>query len=96
MTEPRHHDEAAPRTASTATVDPVVVYDPAAVRRWLLDGAAEEHSIDESFTTTELTIAARLEDMLAELDYGAVTEVWTTRPPLTTVLVWRTADAFGL
>jgi hypothetical protein len=96
MTEPRHHDEAAPRTASTAIVDPVVVYDPAAARQWLLDRAAEEHSIDESFTTTELTIAAGLEDLLAELDYGAVAEVWTTRPPLTTVLIWRTADGDGV
>jgi hypothetical protein len=96
MTEPRHHDEAAPRTATTALVDPVVVYDPAVARQWLLDGAAEEHSIDESFTTTELTIVARLEDLLAELDYGAVAGVWMTRPPLTTVLIWRTADGDGV
>lgn len=96
MTEPRPHDEAAPRTASASSGDPVIVYDPAAARQWLLDGAADEHSIDESFTTTELTIAARLEDLLTELDDGAVAEVWTTRPPLTTVLIWRTADGDGV
>jgi hypothetical protein len=96
MTEPRHHDEASPRTAQASSGDPVIVYDPAAARQWLLDGAADEHSIDESFTTTELSIVARLEDLLTELDYGAVAEVWTTRPPLTTVLIWRTADGDGV
>ena len=96
MTTPVHADGPAPVTASSGIGQVVIVYDPVAARQWLLDGAADEHSIDESFTTTELTIAARLEDLLAELDYGAVAEVWTIRPPLTTVLVWRTADGDGL
>jgi hypothetical protein len=96
MTEPRHHDEAAPRPASAPGGDPVIVYDPGAARQWLLDGAADEHSIDEAVTTTELTIVARLEDLLTDLDSGAVAEVWTTRGPLTTVLLWRTADGDGV
>ena len=76
--------------------EPVLVYDPVAARQWLIDGAADEHGIDDGFTTTELNLAARLEDLLYALAYGAVPEVWTTRLPLTNVLIWRTADGDGV
>lgn len=86
MTEPTRRDESTP----------VIVYDPIAARQWLLDGAADEYGIDDDFTTTELTIVARLDELLAALGYDAVPSVWTIRPPLTNVLIWRTADGDGI
>lgn len=95
MTDPRH-DGSTPVTAPADSGEPVIVYDPVAARQWLLDGAADEHGIDDTFSTTELSIVARLEELLAALGYGAVTSVWTTRLPLTNVLIWRTADGDGV
>jgi hypothetical protein len=96
MTEPRHHQESAPVTASADSGEPVIVYDPAAARQWLLDGAADEYGIDDTFSTFEMSIAARLEELLAALEHDAVPAVWTNRLPLTNVLIWRTADGDGV
>ena len=82
--------------AGAGTVPPAVVFDPDAARAWLHDGAAEEFGIDDSFTTTELTIAGGLEDLLIALADNAEPDVWTTRAPLTGVLLWRTADGDGV
>jgi hypothetical protein len=80
---------------ATVHVDhpPVAVsYHRDAARRWLTDWAADEFGIDESFTTVELTIAAKLEDLLRSLADNAAPQVWTTREPLEQVRLWRTAD----
>ena len=82
--------------AGTVAAPPAVVFDPDAARAWLSAGAAEEFGIDESFTTTELTIAGGLEDLLIALADNAEPDVWTTRAPLTGVLLWRTADGDGV
>jgi hypothetical protein len=82
--------------ASTDSGEPVIVYDPAAARQWLLDSAAAEYGIDDTFSTIELSIVARLEELLAALGYDAVPGVWTIRLPLTNVLIWRTADGDGV
>ena len=74
----------------------MIVYNPVAARQWLLDGAADEYGIDETFSATELSIAARLEELLAALRYNAVPNVWTIRLPLTNVLIWRTANGDGV
>ena len=81
---------------TVVTAPPTVVFDPDAARAWLLDGAADVFGIDESFTTTELTIAGGLEDLLIALADNAEPDVWTTRAPLTGVLLWRTADGDGV
>lgn len=96
MTTPAHADGPAPVTASAGIGQAVIVYDRAAARRWLLGGAADEHSIDESFTTTELTVTPRLEALVEALGSGDGVGVWTTRLPLTNVLIWRTADGDGV
>jgi len=86
---------AAPATG-TPPAPPAVVYHPDAARAWLLDWAAEEFGIDDDFTTVELTIAGRLEDLLSALADNAVPEVWATHPPVAGVFVWRTADGDGV
>ena len=85
---------AAPAAGTPAA--PAVVYNPDAGRAWLLDWAAEEFGIDEDFTTTELTIPGGLEDLLAALGDNAAPQVWTIRPPLEGVFLWRTADGDGV
>jgi len=58
--------------------------------------AGDEFGIDEDFTTVELTIAGRLEELLSALADNAEPEVWATRPPLQRVFLWRTADGDGV
>jgi hypothetical protein len=98
MTTPARTDVPAPVTASAGIGigQAVIVYDRVTARQWLLGGAADEHSIDESFTTTELTVTPRLEELVEALGSGDGAGVWTTRLPLTNVLIWRTADGDGL
>ena len=77
--------------------EPVAVaYNRDAARRWLTEWAADEFGIDESFSTLEVTIVARLEDLLAALAWNAQPQVWATRPPLACVQLWRTADGDGV
>jgi hypothetical protein len=83
-------------TFGTGAAPPAVVFDSDYARAWLRDGAAEEFGIDESFSTTELTIAGGLEDLLIALADNAEPAVWTIRAPLTGVLLWRTADGDGV
>jgi hypothetical protein len=80
----------------TPPAPPVIVYHPDAARAWLQDWAAAEFGIDEDFTTVELTIAGRLEELLAALADNAEPQVWATRPPLQRVFLWRTADGDGV
>jgi hypothetical protein len=72
------------------------VYHPDAARAWLQDWAGAEFGIDEDFTTVELTIAGRLEELLSALADNAEPDVWATRPPLQRVFLWRTADGDGV
>ena len=73
-----------------------VAYARGAARRWLTEWAANEFGIDESFSTVEVTIVARLEDVLRALAWNSEPEVWATQPPLECVQLWRTADGDGV
>jgi hypothetical protein len=77
--------------------EPVAVaYDRDAARRWLTERAADEFGIDESLSTVEVTVVARLEDLLGALAWNAEPQVWATRPALECVQLWRTADGDGV
>jgi hypothetical protein len=73
-----------------------VAYNRDPAQRWLTEWAAAEFGIDESFSTVEVIIVARLEDLLRALAWNTEPEVWATRPPLACVQLWRTADGDGV
>nr|WP_030500982.1 hypothetical protein [Micromonospora purpureochromogenes] len=75
---------------------PAVTFNPDACRAWLADGVADEHGIDDTFRTTELTIPAGLEALLAALDDNPQPQVWHRHPALRQVRIWRTADGDGV
>jgi hypothetical protein len=106
-TDPDHHEPTAEvrqwrglaqRLAALrgGTKPVAVAYDRDAARRWLTEWAADEFGIDESFSTVEVTIVARLEDLLGALACNAEPQVWAARPPLQCVQLWRTADGDGI
>jgi hypothetical protein len=106
-TDPDHHEPAvkirqwrglAQKLAAlrSGTKPVAVVYNRDAARRWLTEWAADEFGIDESFSTVEVTIVARLEDLLRALAWNAEPQVWATRPLLECVQLWRTADGDGV
>ncbi len=106
-TDPDHHEPtvkirqwrglAQKLAALRSGTKPVAVaYHRDAARRWLTEWAADEFGIDESFSTVEVTIVARLEDLLGALAWNKEPEVWATRPPLDCVQLWRTADGDGV
>ncbi|ROO52750.1 hypothetical protein EDC02_7691 [Micromonospora sp. Llam0] len=74
----------------------IVTYRPDAARRWLAEGVADEFGIDESFATEEITIAARLGDLLRSLADDPHPQVWRLHPPATGVYLWRTAYGDGI
>jgi hypothetical protein len=83
--------------AITPTDPPVHLrLDEDAARTWLLDAAADEFSIDDTFNTHDLTIVPRLEELLYRLGHHQHTDVLDVRPPLSSVQIWPTADAEGI
>jgi hypothetical protein len=106
-TDPDHHEPTATfrqwrglaqkLAALRAGAKPVAVtYHPDAARGWLTEWAADEFGIDESFNTVEVSIVARLENLLRALACNAEPDVWATHPPLECVQLWRTADGDGV
>lgn len=84
--------ELADAIQAAPTHRPSVHFDPVACRQWLEDGAAERAGIGEDFCSANDTIAAGLEDLLAELDNNPVPHMWLQQPPLSAVNLWRTTD----
>lgn len=83
--------------AATRIADgPAVRFDRDACRAWLSDGVADRLGINDAFRTSELSIPAGLETLLAALDEEAQPQVWAPHPVLRQVQVWRTADSDGV
>jgi hypothetical protein len=83
-------------TAGRIADGPAVTFDPDACREWLADGVADEHGIDDTFCTTELSIPAGLEALLRALIDNPQPQVWKLHPALEKVQIWRTADGDGV
>jgi hypothetical protein len=73
-----------------------LVLNEDAARVWLRDGAADDLGIDESFNSHDLTIVARLEELLYHLGNYGQPDILTVAAPLTNVSIWRTADGDGI
>jgi hypothetical protein len=75
---------------------PAVRFDAHAARAWLASGAADHLGIDESFSTTNLSIVAGLEELLQALDRNGQPQVWSAIPAVSAVAILRTADGDGV
>jgi hypothetical protein len=76
--------------------EPLIRFDAAACRDWLLAGAADEAGIHNGFNTEDLTIAAGLDELLSLLNNDSTQQVWHPAAHVHDVLIWRTADGDGV